>query len=153
MASRPDSRGLSLSCPTQFGMDRPFSHRSSGIADNLIWFDQLGWIRQSFPKDGEGAAETKLIRRADFLFAFRPRQGRIQVQNRRSVMLGDPLFFVAAIAALAVLVILMVGIGGFARGGEFNKRNANRIMRLRVAAQALAVMLILIFVIVRGAGG
>lgn len=68
-------------------------------------------------------------------------------------MLGDPLFFVAAIAALAVLVILMVGIGGFARGGEFNRRNANRIMRLRVAAQAVAVMLILLFVIVRGAGG
>lgn len=68
-------------------------------------------------------------------------------------MFGDPLFFVAAIAALAVLVILMVGIGGFARGGEFNRRNANRIMRLRVAAQAVAVMLILLFVIVRGAGG
>lgn len=68
-------------------------------------------------------------------------------------MLGDPLFFVAAIAALAVLVILMVGIGGFARGGEFNRKNANRIMRLRVAAQAVAVMLILLFVIVRGAGG
>ena len=31
-------------------------------------------------------------------------------------MLSDPLFIVAALAAFAVLVILMVGIGGFAKG-------------------------------------
>ncbi len=37
-------------------------------------------------------------------------------------MLSDPLFIVAAIACLVVLVILMIGIGGFARGGDFNKQ-------------------------------
>ena len=36
-------------------------------------------------------------------------------------MTDDPLFLVAAIACLAVLVILMIGIGGFAKGGEFNR--------------------------------
>ena len=51
----------------------------------------------------------------------------------------DPLFILAAGAALAVLVILMIGIGGFAKGGEFNRRNGNRMMRWRLIAQAVAV--------------
>ena len=67
-------------------------------------------------------------------------------------MLDDPLFIAAALAALAVLVILLIGIGGFARGGEFNRKHANRIMRYRIAAQALAVLLILIFVLFRAGG-
>ncbi|MDU8946015.1 twin transmembrane helix small protein [Ovoidimarina sediminis] len=67
-------------------------------------------------------------------------------------MLSDPLLVVVIIAALAVLAILMTGIGGFAKGGEFNRRNANRLMRWRIIAQAVAVVLILIYVAVRGAG-
>lgn len=66
------------------------------------------------------------------------------------MLLQDPLFIIVAIATLAVLVILAVGIGGFARGGEFNKKYANKIMRLRIAAQALAVVLILLFIFLRG---
>ena len=64
-------------------------------------------------------------------------------------MARDPLFIVAAIAAILVLVILMVGIGGFAKGGEFNRKYANKIMRLRIVAQFVAVLLILLFVFVR----
>ncbi|MCR9088504.1 MAG: twin transmembrane helix small protein [Rhodobacteraceae bacterium] len=64
-------------------------------------------------------------------------------------MINDPLFIIAAIACLLVLGILLVGIGGFARGGEFNKKHANRIMRYRIAAQFIAVLLILAFVAVR----
>ena len=44
-------------------------------------------------------------------------------------MRDDPLFLVAAFASLAVLVILMIGIGGFAKGGEFNRNLAQRVMR------------------------
>jgi hypothetical protein len=58
----------------------------------------------------------------------------------------DPLFIVAAIACLAVVVVLLVGVGGFARGGEFNRKHANKIMRLRLLAQFIAVVLILVFV-------
>ena len=65
-------------------------------------------------------------------------------------MLNDPLFIVAAVAVLGVLVILMIGIGGFARGGDFNRKHANRIMRYRIIAQAVAVGLILLFVFVTG---
>jgi preprotein translocase subunit SecG len=67
-------------------------------------------------------------------------------------MLTDPLFIIAAAAALLVLFILLVGIGGFARGGDFNRKHSNRIMRYRIAAQFLAVVLILLFVLVRGQG-
>ncbi|MDP4031541.1 MAG: twin transmembrane helix small protein [Pseudorhodobacter sp.] len=65
----------------------------------------------------------------------------------------DPLFIIAAIASLAVLVILMIGIGGFAKGGEFNRKHANRLMRYRIAAQALAVLLIVSFAYFRAKGG
>ena len=65
-------------------------------------------------------------------------------------MSEDPLFIVVGLACILVLAILLVGIGGFARGGEFNRKHANRIMRYRIAAQALAVALILLFVVVRG---
>ncbi|MFC2969795.1 twin transmembrane helix small protein [Acidimangrovimonas pyrenivorans] len=64
-------------------------------------------------------------------------------------MLNDPLFIIVAVAALAVVFILMVGIGGFARGGDFNRKHANRIMRLRIMAQAVAVVLILVYVYFR----
>lgn len=67
-------------------------------------------------------------------------------------MLQDPLFIVAAIASVVVLIILMVGIGGFAKGGEFNRKYANKIMRLRIAAQFVAVLLILAFVLLRNGG-
>jgi len=68
-------------------------------------------------------------------------------------MMQDPLFIIVAIAVLVVLGILMVGIAGFARGGDFNKKHANRIMRYRIAAQFIAVLLILLFVFVRRMGG
>ncbi len=68
-------------------------------------------------------------------------------------MLNDPLFIVVAIACLAVVVILLFGIGSFAKGGEFNRKNANKIMRWRLMAQAVAVALILLFVFLRRMGG
>lgn len=68
-------------------------------------------------------------------------------------MLQDPLFLVAAAACLLVLLILLIGVGGFARGGDFNRKHANRIMRYRIYAQAGAVALILIYVAFRRLGG
>ncbi|MBR9653161.1 twin transmembrane helix small protein [Thalassovita aquimarina] len=67
-------------------------------------------------------------------------------------MKDDPLFYVVAAACLGVVVILMIGIGGFAKGGEFNRKHANKIMRLRIAAQFVAVVLVLLFVWLRRGG-
>lgn len=65
----------------------------------------------------------------------------------------DPLFLLAAAASLVVLVILMVGIAGFAKGGDFNRKHANRIMRYRIIAQFVAVVLIVGFVYIRHTWG
>ena len=67
-------------------------------------------------------------------------------------MADDPLFYVVAGACLAVLVVLLVGVAGFARGGEFNRKYANKIMRLRILAQFVAVLLILLFIWLRRGG-
>lgn len=69
------------------------------------------------------------------------------------MLLNDPMFILAAVAALVVLAILMVGIGGFAKGGEFNRKHANRLMRYRIAAQAVAVALIVAFAYWRSTKG
>ncbi|WP_298258464.1 twin transmembrane helix small protein [uncultured Litoreibacter sp.] len=68
-------------------------------------------------------------------------------------MINDPLFIVVALACAVVLIILLAGIGTFAKGGDFNRKHANRLMRYRVAAQFVAVILILVFVFVRRLGG
>ena len=68
-------------------------------------------------------------------------------------MTSDPLFIAAALASLAVLAILAVGITGFVGGGAFNRKHGNRMMRWRIAAQAVAVLLILAFVFFRRQGG
>jgi hypothetical protein len=60
-------------------------------------------------------------------------------------MFSDPLFVFAAIACFVVLGILLFGIGTFAKGGEFNRRNSNKIMRWRIGVQFVAVVLIVAF--------
>ena len=65
---------------------------------------------------------------------------------------SDPLFLLVVIAVLIVLGILMFGVGSFGRGGDFNRRNANRIMRWRVIAQAIAIALVLLYVFLRRQG-
>ena len=67
-------------------------------------------------------------------------------------MTRDPLFLIEALACLAGVYLLMIGIGGFAKGGAFNRKHANRIMRYRIVAQAIAVALILAFVTLRRYG-
>jgi Hypoxia induced protein conserved region len=67
-------------------------------------------------------------------------------------MFSDPLFALASIACLVVLGILLFGIGTFAKGGEFNKRNANKIMRWRIGVQFVAVIAIVAFAWLRSLG-
>ena len=67
--------------------------------------------------------------------------------------MGDPLFILAVVACLSVVVILMFGLGGFATGGAFNKKNSNKLMRYRIGAQFVAVCLILLYIYVRKNGG
>lgn len=66
--------------------------------------------------------------------------------------MGSALFTIILVAMLAVVVVLMIGIGGFAKGGAFNAKYANKMMRLRILLQFIAVLLILLFVYLRGQG-
>lgn len=50
----------------------------------------------------------------------------------------------------AVVVVLFSGIVSFIAGGEFNRKYANKLMRARVAAQAVAVILLLALLVMRG---
>ena len=52
----------------------------------------------------------------------------------------------AIVTCLVVLIILMFGIGSFARGGKFGRKYSNKLMRWRIIAQAVAVLLIIVFV-------
>jgi hypothetical protein len=65
-------------------------------------------------------------------------------------MFNDPLFVVVVLAMATVAIIMLIGIGGFGRGGDFNRKHANKIMRMRIIAQFVAVLLILAFVYFRG---
>jgi hypothetical protein len=53
--------------------------------------------------------------------------------------------YLIATALATVLGVLFFGLFSMVRGGEFERKHANRLMRLRVASQALAVVLIVIF--------
>jgi hypothetical protein len=68
-------------------------------------------------------------------------------------MSSDPLFIIIVISVSVVAIILMIGIGGYAKGGEFNRKYGNKLMRYRIMAQAVAVLIILAFVFFRRMGG
>ena len=54
----------------------------------------------------------------------------------------SPLAVALLLAMMATLGVLIVGLVGFFRGGSFNERYGNRLMRARVALQLLAVILL-----------
>jgi hypothetical protein len=45
-----------------------------------------------------------------------------------------------------VIGILFLGLFSMARGGEFNRKYGNLFMRFRVAAQAVAILLVLLLI-------
>ena len=49
----------------------------------------------------------------------------------------------------ATLVTLGIGVIGMGKGGDFNKQNANRLMRLRLLFQGLAIASFLLFLVMR----
>ena len=67
-------------------------------------------------------------------------------------MTFDPLLILVIFACLAVLAVLVFGIGSFAKSGEFHKKYANIIMRWRVGLQFVAVALIMLYIWLRNGG-
>ncbi len=58
-------------------------------------------------------------------------------------------FSLVIVAALITLGVLVTGILAMARGGEFNRKHSNRLMRLRVIAQCIALVLFAIAMMVK----
>jgi len=56
-------------------------------------------------------------------------------------------FILMTIAMGAVLGVLGIGVLGMAKGGEFNKKYGNRLMRARVILQGIAIGLFLLAII------
>ncbi|EEW59868.1 FIG01273529: hypothetical protein [Tritonibacter mobilis] len=66
--------------------------------------------------------------------------------------MGSPLYILGILAMAAVAIVLAIGIGGFGVGGEFNRKNGNKMMRLRIFFQFVAVVLMVAFVYFAGTG-
>lgn len=65
-------------------------------------------------------------------------------------MWNDPVYLLILGALACVVVILATGIIGFARGGEWNRKHGNRMMRWRIIAQFIALCLIMLYLWLRG---
>ncbi|WP_245895339.1 twin transmembrane helix small protein [Pontivivens insulae] len=63
------------------------------------------------------------------------------------------MLYIIGFACIAVLVVLLFGVGSFAKGGEFNQKYANKIMRMRLLLQFIAVILIVGAVALARSGG
>ena len=64
-------------------------------------------------------------------------------------MLSDPFFLLVVIGAAVTVLVLLLGVAGFGRGGDSNAKRSNRMMRYRVIAQGVTVALILLYVYMR----
>jgi len=57
---------------------------------------------------------------------------------------------IVLIALMVTLGILLVGVIGMARGGEFNAKYGNKLMRARIIAQFTVLFLLVIFAFLSG---
>ncbi len=69
------------------------------------------------------------------------------------VMASGSIFFILIVAILAVILVLMFGLGGLAKGKGWAHSNSNKLMRWRIILQAVAVVLILIYAYYKHSGG
>lgn len=61
--------------------------------------------------------------------------------------MSGPVFTLLIIALALTLAVLFLGLFSMARGGEFNRKYGNLFMRFRVAAQFVAILLVLLLIL------
>lgn len=54
------------------------------------------------------------------------------------------------LAMAATLGVLFLGLFSMARGGEFNQRNSNKLMRARIICQAVALAIFALLMVMMG---
>lgn len=69
----------------------------------------------------------------------------------RNDLMETTLTVLLGLTLLAVVGVLATGLVGFIAGGAFNRKYANKLMRLRVIMQAIAVALLLILFLLKTA--
>jgi len=57
------------------------------------------------------------------------------------------------LATVAVAAVLVIGLYSLYRGGEFARTNSNKLMRLRVVMQAIAIVVIMLWLFFNGRAG
>lgn len=57
--------------------------------------------------------------------------------------------YLVPVLLVAVLGVLIVGVLGMVKGGEFNRKYGNKLMRARVILQFMAVMVLLVIMFTR----
>lgn len=67
--------------------------------------------------------------------------------------MADFALFVIFAAVASVAAVLVMGLISFMREGPSHRRRSNRLMQWRVGLQFLAVILVVLFVALKGAGG
>jgi Hypoxia induced protein conserved region len=112
---------------------------------------------------GQGEPVLPKIAKIGGALGKRPPQAYIQVlgaaalpwaceaqENRLQGQVMNILTVLLLLAMCATLGVLIVGLVGFFQGGEFNRKYGNKLMRARVALQALAVLLLLAVLVTAG---
>ena len=61
--------------------------------------------------------------------------------------MSHAVFIVLIFILLSTVGILFLGLFSMARGGEFNRKYGNKLMRFRVAFQAVAILLVLVLIL------
>jgi len=61
--------------------------------------------------------------------------------------MSHAVFIVLLFILLATVGILFLGLFSMAKGGDFNRKYGNKLMRFRVAFQAVAILLVLILIL------
>jgi hypothetical protein len=62
------------------------------------------------------------------------------------------LYFLIPIAILATVAALGAGIYAMGKGGAYSKEHSNKLMRLRIMAQAIAIALMMLLLFLVGQG-
>jgi hypothetical protein len=63
------------------------------------------------------------------------------------------IFVLIVLAALATLFVLVQGVIGMAQGKDITGQRSQMLMRKRVLFQAIAIFLIILFLLIAGQGG
>lgn len=58
--------------------------------------------------------------------------------------------YLIGLSLAAVVAVLITGLVAMSKGGEFNKRYGNKLMRLRVIIQGVTIALFMLYIVLTG---